>query len=172
MGNAWKKNRFQSVYLRNTLWDLGYSVDTLETAVTWDKVTPAMAAIEKSIHEALKPYDEKAHVFSHLSHVYSSGSSIYTTFLFRLMESPQKTLETWQHIKHAASQTIVKFGGTISHQHGVGNDHKQYLAAEKGDLGIKVLQNIFSHFDPACQMNPGKLLPQLADDRKRCAYEL
>ena len=39
MGNAWKRSRFQSAYLRNTLWDLGYAVDTLETAITWDKVT-------------------------------------------------------------------------------------------------------------------------------------
>ncbi|NNL77219.1 MAG: FAD-binding protein, partial [Desulfobacterales bacterium] len=53
MGNAWIKNRFYTAYLRNTLWDLGYAVDTLETAVNWDQVTPTMAAIEKSIHEAL-----------------------------------------------------------------------------------------------------------------------
>ncbi|NNL75840.1 MAG: FAD-binding oxidoreductase, partial [Desulfobacterales bacterium] len=159
MGNAWIKNRFYTAYLRNTLWDLGYAVDTLETAVNWDKVTPTMAAIEKSIHAALKPANERAHVFSHLSHVYASGSSIYTTFLFRLLESPPKTFEAWQRIKQAASQTIVTAGGTISHQHGVGKDHKQYLAAEKGRLGMQALQNIFHHFDPACQMNPEKLLP-------------
>ena len=172
MGNAWKKNRFQVAYLRNTLWDLGYAIDTLETAVTWDKVPPAMAAIEKSIHEALKPYNEKAHVFSHLSHVYSSGSSIYTTFLFRLSDSPLKTLETWQRMKNAASKTIVEFGGTISHQHGVGNDHKQYLAAEKGSLGIKALHNIFNYFDPGSQMNPEKLLPQTEVESKKEYNEL
>ena len=159
MGNAWKKNRFQSAYLRNTLWDLGYAVDTLETAITWDKVTPAMKDIEKSLHAAVRPENERIHVFSHLSHVYPSGSSIYTTFIFRLSATPGKTLEAWKRLKQAASQTIVAIGGTISHQHGVGTDHKKYMAAEKGTIGIQTLEKIFNHLDPKHQMNPGKLLP-------------
>jgi alkyldihydroxyacetonephosphate synthase len=179
MGNAWKKNRFQSAYLRNTLWDLGYAVDTLETAITWDKVTPAMQAIEKALHEAIKPDHQRIHVFSHLSHVYPSGSSIYTTFLFRLSATPGKTLEAWKRLKQAASQTIVAAGGTISHQHGVGTDHKKYMAAEKGAVGIQTLEKIFNHLDPKHLMNPGKLLPeergqmtegrgQMTEDRVEC----
>lgn len=159
MGRAWKKSRFRSAYLRNTLWDRGYAVDTLETALTWDKVTPAMHSIEKSIHDALHAVNQKGHVFSHLSHVYPSGSSIYTTVVFSLSESPEKTLETWQRIKHAACQAVVAGGGTISHQHGVGRDHRQYLSFEKGVLGISTLQEIFHHVDPEQLMNPGKLLP-------------
>ena len=159
MGKAWKRSRFRSAYLRNALWDLGYAVDTLETAVTWDKVTPTMAAIEKSLQEAIRPADESIHVFSHLSHVYPSGSSIYTTYLFRLQETPGETLEIWQRLKQAASRTIVAAGGTISHQHGVGGDHKDYLAAEKGTIGIQMLQSLMDHLDPQQFMNPGKLLP-------------
>jgi alkyldihydroxyacetonephosphate synthase len=171
MGYAWKKNRFRSAYLRNTLWDLGYAVDTLETAITWDKVTPAMKAIEESLHEAITPDHERIHVFSHLSHIYPSGSSIYTTFLFRLSETPGKTLEAWKRLKQAASQTIAAAGGTISHQHGVGKDHKKYMTAEKGAIGTQTLEKMFNHLDPGHHMNPGKLLPedrgQKADDRKQ-----
>lgn len=159
MGKVWKKNRFRSAYLRNTLWDLGYAVDTVETAITWDKVTQTMKAIEKSLHEAFKPGNERVHVFSHLSHVYPSGSSIYVTFIFRLLETPHETLEAWKRLKLAASQTIVSAGGTITHQHGVGTDHKQYLTAEKGSLGINTLKQLFNHLDPDQNMNPGKLLP-------------
>ena len=159
MQNLSNKNRFYSAYLRNTLWDLGYAVDTLETAITWDKVTHTMQAIEKSLQGAIKPDNERLHVFSHLSHVYSSGSSIYTTFLFRLLETPEKTLKTWRRLKDAASRTIVAAGGTISHQHGVGKDHKRYLEAEKGNIGIHTLQKMFDHLDPDQRMNPDKLLP-------------
>jgi len=159
MGNAWKKNRFRSAYLRNTLWDLGYAADTLETAITWDKVASTMQAVEKSITDALAVRDERVHVFTHLSHVYPTGSSIYTTFLFRLFERPQATLEAWKSAKQSASRAIVDAGGTISHQHGVGKDHRQYLSAEKGDLGISTLKTVFEHLDPGQQMNPGKLLP-------------
>lgn len=164
MGRAWKKNRFRSAYLRNSLWDRGYAVDTLETALSWDKVTPAMQSIEASIHAALQANNQSGHVFSHLSHVYPSGSSIYTTFIFRLSESPAHTLETWQGVKHAASRAIVAAGGTISHQHGVGRDHLQYLSFEKGSLGISTLRELFNHVDPDQRMNPDKLLPG-KDDR-------
>ena len=159
MGDAWKKNRFRSAYLRNTLWDLGYAVDTLETAITWDKVTVSMQNIENSIAAALAAKDERVHVFSHLSHVYPIGSSIYTTFVFRLFKRPEATLEAWQSAKDAACRTIVEAGGTISHQHGIGADHRQYLQAEKGELGIGTLKQVFNYLDPGQQMNPGKLLP-------------
>jgi alkyldihydroxyacetonephosphate synthase len=159
MGRAWKKNRFRSAYLRNTLWQLGYAVDTLETATTWDKVKKTMDAVENALHTASKSGNERVHVFSHLSHVYPSGSSIYTTYLFRLSETPHETLENWEHLKHAASQAVVAAGGTISHQHGVGSDHRKYLAAEKGEIGVDMLQKIFNHLDPHRRMNPDKLLP-------------
>lgn len=159
MGNAWKKNRFRSAYLRNTLWDLGYAVDTLETAIAWDKVAGTMHGIENAITAALAAKDERVHVFTHLSHVYPTGSSIYTTFVFRLFKTPEATLDAWQSAKQSACRTIVDAGGTISHQHGIGTDHRQYLQAEKGELGISTLKQVFDHLDPSQRMNPGKLLP-------------
>jgi alkyldihydroxyacetonephosphate synthase len=159
LGNAWKKNRFRSAYLRNALWDRGYGVDTLETAVTWDRVTPTMAEIEKSIISEMEIWDENIHVFSHLSHVYPSGSSIYTTFVFRLADTPQDTLNRWKAVKQSACATIVNAGGTISHQHGVGIDHRDYLEKEKGPIGIQTLTHIFNHLDPDGRMNPTKLVP-------------
>ncbi len=158
MGRTWKRNRFLAPYLRNTLWDLGYGVDTLETAFTWDRVTAAVEAVEQAIREALAPFGEKVLVFSHLSHVYNTGSSLYTTLLFRLTDSPQENLQRWKSMKEAASLAILKEGGTISHQHGVGVDHREYLEAEKGNLGIQILRRVFSGLDPQERFNPGKLL--------------
>jgi alkyldihydroxyacetonephosphate synthase len=158
MGEAWKKNRFRMPYFRNTLWDMGYAVDTLETAVTWDKVTTTMEEIEKAIKESMAPWNEKVHVFSHLSHAYPTGSSIYTTFIFRLSDTPEETLERWKTIKKAASQAIVKAGGTISHQHGIGVDHKPYLEVEKGPVGMSAIRQLCNHLDPENRMNPNKLL--------------
>ncbi|UCG06101.1 MAG: FAD-binding oxidoreductase [Desulfobacterales bacterium] len=159
IGTAWKKNRFRSAYLRNTLWDLGYAVDTLETALKWDKVTSTLKSIETALNDVCEIWNEPIHVFTHLSHVYKTGSSIYTTFVFRLADTPQKTLDQWKALKHAASQAVVNAGGTISHQHGVGLDHKNYLQAEKGTLGTSTLKTVFDHLDPDQRMNPGKLVP-------------
>ena len=63
-------------------------------------------------------------------------------------------------MKQAASQAIVKNGGTISHQHGVGTDHLPYLKAEKGELGMATIDALCRHFDPQGIMNPGKLVPE------------
>ena len=60
-------------------------------------------------------------------------------------------------MKRAASETIVAHGATISHQHGVGVDHKPYLAAEKGELGMRAIRAAAEAFDPDGLMNPGKL---------------
>lgn len=158
VGKAWKRNRFLAPYLRNNLWDLGYGVDTLETALTWDRVRTGVETIEGAIRGALAPLEERVLVFSHLSHVYVTGSSLYTTFLFRLKDSPQETLDMWASMKQAASLAILEAGGTISHQHGVGVDHKRYLACEKRGLGIGILEEAFSAVDPRSSLNPGKLL--------------
>ncbi len=75
---------------------------------------------------------ERVHAFSHLSHVYPTGSSLYATYVFRQAADPDETLDRWRRLKSAASEAIVAHGGTISHQHGIGVDHAPYLEAEKG----------------------------------------
>ncbi len=157
-GNQWQKGRFRTPYLRNSLWELGYGVDTLETAVTWNKVDATLAAIEDSLRSALATFNERIHIFTHLSHMYSTGCRIYTTYLYRLASDPDENLARWTAMKTAASLAIVQHGGTISHQHGVGKDHQPYLAAEKGELGIATLEAIARQYDPVGIMNPGTLL--------------
>ncbi len=157
-GAQWMKNRFRAPYLRNSLWESGYAVDTLETALPWARVPEALAGIEKALLGALAPSGEKVHVFTHLSHVYTDGSSLYTTYIFRLAPDPDETLERWRLLKGAASRAVVAAGGTISHQHGVGVDHAPYLEAEKGPLGLRAIGDTLRTFDPDGLMNPGKLL--------------
>ena len=64
-----------------------------------------------------------------------------------------------QAIKRAASDAIMAAGGTISHHHGVGEDHLPWIRAEKGELGIAALRAVKQAFDPKGILNPGKLIP-------------
>jgi alkyldihydroxyacetonephosphate synthase len=112
----------------------------------------------QALYCALANAGLRGHVFTHLSHVYPSGSSIYTTVLFPVAPDPDETLVRWQALKAAASQAIVAYGATISHQHGVGRDHAGYVAAEKGHLGMAILSDLCRRFDPNGMMNPGKLI--------------
>lgn len=157
-GHAWKKSRFLSPYLRNTLWENGVTIDTLETAIPWSKVLPASAAIPGAITQIMQARGELVLAFAHLSHIYRDAASIYTTFLFKRPTDPEALLEKWRVMKAAASKVIQEYGGTITHQHGIGTDHAQYLPAEKGELGMALIRAACKTFDPQGMMNPGKLL--------------
>ena len=179
IGRMWQKSRFYSPYLRNTLWEAGYALDTLETALPWAEVQGTAEEVQNVIRAGLAEVGERVLVFAHLSHVYRDGASIYVTYLFRrpafsagaspefsagaspastVRADPDETLRRWQGLKGAASRVILAHGGTISHQHGVGLDHAGYLAAEKGPLGMQALESAIRLFDPDGMMNPGKLL--------------
>jgi len=157
VGHTWEKNRFLAPYLRNTLWEHGVAIDTLETALPWSQVQAASLAIPQSIGEAMAKHNDRVLAFTHLSHVYRDGASVYTTYLFRRTADPDDLLARWQDMKHNASLIVQKYGGTISHQHGVGMDHAPYLLAEKGALGMDAIGAICNSFDPYGMMNPGKL---------------
>jgi alkyldihydroxyacetonephosphate synthase len=158
LGERWKRNRFRNVYLRNAAWAHGYAIDTVETALDWPNVTPAMRAVEAAAARALAEEGEQVHAYTHLSHLYPQGASVYTTFIWRLAGNYEADLARWRRVKTAASDAIVAGGGTISHQHGVGLDHAPWLRHEKGQLGMDALRALFRQFDPDGCMNPGKLL--------------
>ena len=156
IGKTWRKGRFLTPYLRNTLWERGYAIDTLETALAWSKVVPAAGAILDAIRGASG--DTRVLAFAHLSHVYVDGASIYVTYLWRRSADPDQTLAHWKAMKSAASNVITARGGTISHQHGVGLDHAPYLKAEKGATGMRMIESVRQSLDPGRILNPGKLI--------------
>jgi alkyldihydroxyacetonephosphate synthase len=54
---------------------------------------------------------------------------------------------------------MVHNGGTITHHHAVGADHRPWMRDEVGDLGVEVLRAIKAVLDPTGILNPGKLIP-------------
>ncbi len=159
IGEQWRKSRFRSPYLRNTLWEHGYALDTLESAVPWSGLAALRSALLGSLDRAFQERSVPLLRFSHLSHAYPDGASVYVTLLYPRQKESNETLAIWKDAKRAASEAIVACGGTISHQHGVGQDHRAYLDAEKGSLGVQALQALSRNFDPRGIMNPGKGWP-------------
>ena len=155
LGAHWQRSRFRTPYLRDGLWELGYGVDTVETATTWSAVPRLVHELEGALSGAL---DDPVHVGTHLSHVYPTGSSVYTTFVFRLGADPESTLDRWGRLTASARRAVARAGGTISHQHGVGLHHLNELADEKGPVGTTALRALLASVDPDGLMNPGKLL--------------
>jgi len=158
MGKIWSHGRFKFPYLRGTLWEKGIMVDTFETATNWNHIDEQMQQMQAAVQTALADEGEAVMAFTHISHVYKQGASLYTTYFFRAAQDHASTLSRWQKIKHAASSSLANGKATISHQHGVGRDHAPYLAAEKGELGIQVTSDMLKSLDPEQRMNPGVLI--------------
>jgi alkyldihydroxyacetonephosphate synthase len=155
-GRAWHRGRFEGPYLRDELLDLGYMVETLETAHTWTRLGELYRAVGGALAGALEGQGTPGLVFCHLSHAYRDGASLYFTFLARRRAGEE--IEQWRAAKHAACDAIVDAGGTITHHHAVGRDHAPYMRAEVGELGLDALRAVKQRLDPAGVMNPGKLL--------------
>ena len=158
MGKIWSHGRFKFPYLRGTLWEKGIMVDTFETATNWHNIDEQMQQMQAAVQTALADEGEAVMAFTHISHVYKQGASLYTTYFFRAAQDHASTLSRWQKIKHAASSSLANGKATISHQHGVGRDHAPYLTAEKGKLGIQVTRDMLKSLDPEQRMNPGVLI--------------
>jgi alkyldihydroxyacetonephosphate synthase len=158
LGRKWQARRFAGVYLRNALWDAGYAVDTMETACDWPRVDGMQRALEDAGRAALARHGERTHCYTHLSHVYAQGSSVYTTFVYRVGDDYDEAFARWRSLKAAVGDAIVAHGGTITHQHGVGKDHARWLPAEKGATGMDAIAAAIRHFDPEGVMARGNLL--------------
>jgi alkyldihydroxyacetonephosphate synthase len=160
-GKRWRESRFHGPYLRDPLMDHGVGVDTLETSACWAKIetlrSAVRAALENAIRETAPRPDARGIVMCHISHAYRDGASLYFTFIFPRALAGE--IAQWRAIKTAASDAIVAAGGTISHHHGVGEDHLPWMQHEKGTLGIEVLRAVKRVFDPNGILNPGKLIP-------------
>ncbi|MFL5896226.1 MAG: FAD-binding oxidoreductase [Thermoleophilaceae bacterium] len=156
-GAAWLRQRYRAPYLRDELLDRGVMVETLETATTWSNLQRLHGAVAGALRESLTERGSPPVVMCHVSHLYPSGASLYFTFIAAQQRGQE--IEQWRAAKTAASDAIVATGGTITHHHAIGRDHRPWMRAEVGDLGVDVLRAAKERLDPHGVMNPGKLIP-------------
>jgi alkyldihydroxyacetonephosphate synthase len=152
-GQAWSDGRFHGPYLRDSLLDVGVLVETMETVTFWSNLDHVYTSVKDALVGAL---GESTLVLCHISHVYETGASLYFTVAAR---QDGDGLEQWARAKAAASDAIVAAAATITHHHAVGRDHKPWLAAEIGPVGVEVLRAVKERLDPAGVLNPGVLVP-------------
>ncbi len=152
----WQDGRFSAPYLRDSLLDAGGGCETLETATTWANLATAKQRITEAIVAAAAATGTGAVVMCHISHVYPAGASLYFTVVYKMAGDP---VAQWASIKRAANDAIAASGAVVSHHHGVGTDHRDWLAADIGEAGVELLAAVKAHLDPAGVLNPGTLLP-------------
>jgi glycolate oxidase len=74
---------------------------------------------------------------------------------------------------HAAVDDIfaaaLRFGGTLSGEHGIGLAKMKYLGNEIGSTGLDLMRTMKNALDPTHMLNPGKLVP-LPQEHKEVAH--
>ena len=151
-GEAWRAGRYLAPYLRDPLLDAGAFVETLETAAFWSALLPLRSGVTAAVTAAL---GGPVVVLCHVSHVYETGASLYFTVLCAQGEDP---IARWRAAKDAAGTAIRAAGGTITHHHGVGTEHRAGYQEEIGPIGLALLRAAKAAVDPAGILNPGVLL--------------
>ncbi|MEV4155501.1 FAD-binding oxidoreductase [Nocardia salmonicida] len=152
----WEHGRFAAPYMRDALLDVGVLCETLETATSWANLANLKVKVTGALMDALGAQGTPALVMCHISHTYPTGASLYFTVVAKQLDDP---IAQWRIAKSAASDAMVTAGGTITHHHAVGADHRPWMGAEIGDLGVRVLRAVKRELDPTGVLNPGKLVP-------------
>lgn len=153
----WRSGHYAMPYLRDDLMDRGIGVDTVETATRWPNVPHLHQAVCRAAASHAAEAGYRCLVLGHVSHSYSDGACLYFTLVFPM--DIGRELDQWCALKTAVSDTIVEYGGTISHHHGVGRDHQPWLQREQSTVPTGVVQAVKDYLDPQGTMNPGKLVP-------------
>jgi alkyldihydroxyacetonephosphate synthase len=154
-GEHWARERYRGPYLRDALLAAGALVETLETVTFWSAVPRLYEAVSGALRESLSARGTPPVVLCHVSHVYPAGASLYFTVACAQTDDP---VAQWRAAKASASDAILDAGGSITHHHGVGTDHREWYGREIGELGVGLLQAVKARLDPAGIMNPGVLV--------------
>jgi alkyldihydroxyacetonephosphate synthase len=153
----WRERFLRMPWLREELTARGIISDTLETAVTWDRFphlyTSVKAAIEREVQEAT---GRPGWASCRLTHLYPDGPAVYFTF-GGLGNKSSLAAQFWT-IKQAASEAVLQAGGTITHHHAVGRDHRRWYDQERPELFARALRAVKQSLDPKGLLNPGVLL--------------
>jgi alkyldihydroxyacetonephosphate synthase len=158
VAESWKSHRFAAPYLRDRLMDAGLLVETLETAATWTALPTVYDTVRRALRESLGRDGRRPLIMSHVSHGYPTGASLYVTVLAD--RDDDLPIQQWLTAKRAATDALLSAGGTLTHHHAVGADHRPWMEREIGPLGVEVLRAVKERLDPQGICNPGVLLPE------------
>jgi alkyldihydroxyacetonephosphate synthase len=155
-GDSWRSSFLRAPYLREQLVLLGLVVETFETAATWDRIDALIDGVTEATTSALSRICGGGTVTCRLTHVYPDGAAPYFTVIAPGRRGGE--LDQWDEIKAAVSGAILAHGGTITHHHAVGRDHRQWYDAQRPEPFARALAAAKQAVDPGGVLNPGILV--------------
>jgi alkyldihydroxyacetonephosphate synthase len=153
---SWREAFLRAPYLRDTFVAVGVLSETFETAITWDRFPDFHATVSERARAAVREVCGRGSVSCRFTHVYPDGPAAYFTILAPARRGAE--LEQWAQIKAAASDALIEAGGTITHHHAVGRDHRPWYDRQRPDAFAAALRGAKAAVDPHAILNPGVLI--------------
>jgi len=157
---AWREAFLRAPHLRDTFVAMGVLSETFETAITWERAADFIERARGAAEAAVLERCGAGQVSCRLTHLYPDGAAPYFTVL--APARPGEELEQWAAIKQAASDAVIAAGGTITHHHAVGRDHRPWYDVQRPDPFAAALRSAKAELDPAAILNPGVLVDPVA----------
>ncbi|MEM6581548.1 MAG: FAD-binding oxidoreductase [Pseudomonadota bacterium] len=158
----WRNQFLRAPYFRNYLTPAGLIVDTFETAITWDRFEVFYQGVKERVGNVLREVSGKEPMLScRFTHVYPDGPAPYFTFYCIGTDSGDMAsmLDRWRTIKLAANEAVTDLGGTVTHHHAVGRDHRpRGYDRQAPTLFSQAFAGAKAVLDPSGMMNPGVLV--------------
>jgi alkyldihydroxyacetonephosphate synthase len=153
---TWRGSFLRAPYGRDAVVALGCIAETFETACTWDRFDELHGTITETVERVLAEVCGGGTVTCRFTHVYPDGPAPYFTVLAPSRHGSQEA--QWSEVKQAAGEAILAAGGTITHHHAVGRDHRPWYDRQRPDLFADALRATKATLDPAAVLNPGVLI--------------
>ena len=161
--SAWRHAFLAAPYLRDTFVACGVLSDTFETAITWDRFGAFHDRVMETGRRAIAaaagaPPDGPGspRLSCRFTHVYPDGPAPYYTIVCPAHRGGE--VEQWDEIKAAVSETVIDAGGTITHHHAIGRDHRPWYDRQRPDAFAAALRAAKRAVDPGGALNPGVLI--------------
>jgi len=153
---AWRQSFLSAPYLRDALVAMGMLTETFETAITWDRFAEFHAGVLAAAQDAVQRVCGAGQVTCRFTHIYPDGPAPYYSIIAPSKKDSQ--IEQWAEIKEAASDAVIARGGTITHHHAVGRDHRRWYDQQRPEGFARALTAAKAALDPAGILNPGVLI--------------
>lgn len=155
VGDIYAKRRFETPYLRDALISNGLLFDTFETVLPWGKVHLLHDYLGKKARSSIAFGKEKGWMGAHIGQIYPQGAGINFTIITRMHAGTEAV--QWRELKQLTTESFLKFHGAVSHQLGVGTEHRKWYLMYSDPLSLEVLRAAKKALDPKGVLNPGKL---------------
>ncbi len=161
---AWRQAFLNAPYLRDLMVSLGVVSETFETAIPWDRFPAFHAGVREVVEAAIRKTCGAGTLACRFTHVYPDGPAPYYTVLAPGRRGSE--LEQWDEIKAAATEAVVRLGGTVTHHHAVGRDHRPGYDQQRPEGFARALTAAKRALDPAGILNPGVLIDPAGPRRR------